>query len=207
MSRDRPTFTHSTDPRLLFRLRDWQDQASWTEFYRLYYEFVYGFARRSGLSHADAEEVTQDVFQGAAEAIHGFESDPRRGTFRGWMITMTRWRISDKFRQRPFHERRPDCCMPLEHPRLAEGVAQEGGADAGAEAEWQALLLETALRRLGRRVPPKQYQIFDLYSRREWPALRVAGQLGVNPATVYLVHHRLTKMLKDEIKRLEAQLR
>src|SRR5471032_3311695 len=95
--------THSllTRASLLFRLRDWKDAASWEEFYRLYRRLVYGLARRAGLMHDEAEEVTQDVFKRVAETIQNFESDPARGSFRGWLMNLTRWRIADKFRQRP----------------------------------------------------------------------------------------------------------
>ena len=59
--------TLRTRPTLLFRLRDWRDEASWSEFYRLYHHFIFSCARRAGLAHADAEEVAQDVFKRVAE--------------------------------------------------------------------------------------------------------------------------------------------
>src|SRR3954466_7186399 len=97
-----------TRPSLLLRVREWNDSASWEEFHRLYRRLIYGRARRAGLSHADAEDVTQDVFKRVAETIHDFESDPARGTFRGWLLNLTRWRIADKFRKaRPGEKQLP----------------------------------------------------------------------------------------------------
>ncbi|MSU73452.1 MAG: hypothetical protein EXS43_14120 [Opitutus sp.] len=52
----------------------------------------------AGLPHADAEDVTQEVFKRGAETIHEFESNPARGSFRGWLMQLTLWRITDKFR-------------------------------------------------------------------------------------------------------------
>src|SRR5580700_11774794 len=109
-----------TNPALLFRLRDWSDRESWSAFYHLYFNFIYGFARRSGLSHADAEEVTQDVFRRTAETIHEFQSDPRRGRFRGWIMTQARWRVSDKFRARQPHERDTARNPPAEESRAPD---------------------------------------------------------------------------------------
>jgi RNA polymerase sigma factor (sigma-70 family) len=201
----------NTDPALLFRLRDWEDQASWSEFYRLYHDFVYGFARRSGLSHADAQEVTQDVFKGAAETIHGFESDPQRGKFRGWIMNLARWRVSDKFRSRHPHEKRPE--RPhvrgdtWNQPGAIEGLPDNRDIESAWEVEWCKLVIEAALNRISRRVPPKHFQVFDLYGRQNWPAHRVATALGINRSSIYLIHHRLTKLIKEEIKRLEEQLR
>lgn len=198
--------TLRTRPTLLFRLRDWRDEATWSEFYRLYHHFIFACARRAGLSHADAEEVTQDVFKRVAETVHEFESDPARGSFRGWLLNLTRWRIADKFRARKPHEKQPPSSRRLENDGTATIDRQPAAEPPDAwEAEWQQSLLEAALDRLARRVPAKQFQIFDLYRRQDWGVLRVARELGVNPATVYVVSHRLTKQLKAEVQRLGEQ--
>src|SRR5262245_30764292 len=84
-----------TRPSLLLRVRDWEDSSSWNEFYRLYRQLVYGCARRSGLAHADAEEVTQEIFKRVAETIHELDYDPQRGKFRSWLMTLARWRIAN----------------------------------------------------------------------------------------------------------------
>lgn len=203
-----PPSTLRTRPTLLFRLRDWNDEASWTEFYRLYYQFVFGFARRAGLSHADAEEVAQDVFKRIAETVHEFEADPQRGTFRGWMLNLTRWRITDKFRARKPHER-PAAQLPVEdsdRTATIERVLDGTDVSTAWDQEWQRHVLEAALARLARRVPAKHFQIFDLYKRQEWPVMKVARELGVNVAGVYLISHRLTRQLKSEVEVLKARL-
>lgn len=207
--------TLRTQPTLLFRLRNWEDEGSWSEFYRLYYNFIFGLARRSGLSHADAEEVTQDVFKRVSETIHEFESDPTRGTFRGWLANLTRWRIMDKHRARRPDQRneprRDDA--PADRTRTIERIPDSSGnggpwGDSTAEeSEWQQHVLDAALTRLARRVPAKHFQVFELYARQNWSVLRISRELGVNPATVYVVSHRLTKQLKAEVAQLQTQLR
>jgi len=203
-----PVSTLRTRPTLLFRLRDWQDEASWSEFYRLYHHFIFACARRAGLPHADADEVAQDVFKRVAETVHEFESDPARGSFRGWLLNLTRWRIADKFRARKPHEKQFPNRGENDDARTAtiERLPATDEESALWDAEWQHSLLDTALARIARRVPAKQFQIFDLYRRQDWTVMRVARELGVNPATVYVVSHRLTKQLKAEVERLSAQL-
>jgi RNA polymerase sigma-70 factor (ECF subfamily) len=201
-----------TRPSLLFRLRDWQDAASWEEFYRLYHKLVFSLALRSGLPRAEAEDVTQDVFKRVAETIHEFESDPARGSFRGWLMNLTRWRVADQFRRRARHE--PAAPVRRDDPAADDRTStmnripdpEAGATDAGWEDEWQRHVLDAALARVARRTDAKHFQAFDLFSRQGWPVLRVARELGMNPATVYVIKHRLTKQLKAEVEVLRKQL-
>jgi len=197
-----------TRPSLLLRVRDWNDVASWNEFHRLYRKLVYGLARRSGLSHADAEDVTQEVFKRVAETIHQFESDPQRGTFRGWLMTLTRWRIADKRVQRST-DGPPSASPPGETntgTRTIERVPAPEVNETEWENEWQQHLLDMACERLARRVKERHFQVFELYVRRRWPVLEVTRALGTNPASVYLIGSRLTRQLKTEVARLREQL-
>ena len=86
----------------------------------------------------------------------------------------------------------------LEDPRSAD-------LDDFWEREWQENLLSAALQRVKKRVDAKQFQIFDCYVRKEWPAQKVATELGVSTGQVYLARHRVTALLKKEIKALEKQ--
>src|SRR5687768_4418518 len=95
--------TRSSMPR---RLVDPTDNQIWSEFYQLYRKLVLGFGRRAGLSAADAEEVMQDVFSEVSTNVQEFLANPNRGSFRGWLLNLTRWRVGDKVRQRLRYEKR-----------------------------------------------------------------------------------------------------
>ena len=204
-----PVSTLRTRPSLLLRVQSWEDSTSWNEFHRLYRKLVYGLARRSGLAHADAEDVTQEVFKRVAETIHDFESNPNRGTFRGWLMNLTRWRIADKFGSKPKNQHHsagsPD---DTGGPRTSTIDRVPDGADADAEWEkdWQRHLLEAACERIARKVKAQHYKVFDLYIRQQMPVPKVAEVLGTNPATIYVIAHRLTKQLKAEVELLKKQV-
>ncbi len=200
-----------TRPTLLAKVRDWNDAASWTEFYGLYRKLIFGLARRSGLSQADAEDVTQDVFKRVAETIHEFECDPERGKFRGWLMNLTRWRVANKITRAPLDEKmRHTPGVPegdsAAHTSTINRLPDPAQLDAEWELEWQRHLLDAACERISRRVQGKHYQAFDLYVRRRWPVMKVASELGMNVAAVYLIGNRLTKQLKTEVEKLKTQL-
>jgi RNA polymerase sigma factor (sigma-70 family) len=197
-----------TRPSLLFRVREWSDSASWEEFHRLYRRLIYGRARRAGLSHADAEDVAQDVFKRVAETIREFDTNPERGSFRGWLMKLTHWRIADKFKSRQeFGATRDRLDEPTGAvPEDVENVAAPTADEDEWDREWQQHLLAAAAERLARQVKPLHFQVFDLYVLQQWPLLRVTKELRVSPASVYVIGHRLKARLKAEVEKLQRQL-
>src|SRR5438105_13882640 len=83
----------ATRASLLVRLRDGNDAEAWQQFVRLYAPVVYGFARKRGLQDADAADVMQDVLRSVAGAAVRLNYDPARGSFRGWLYTVSRNKI------------------------------------------------------------------------------------------------------------------
>src|ERR1700722_9385718 len=75
---------------LLIRIRDGQDAEAWRQFVQVYSPIVYSFARKRGLQDADAADLMQEVLRSAAVHAERLAYDPKRGTFRGWLYTVTR---------------------------------------------------------------------------------------------------------------------
>lgn len=192
-----------TRPSLLFRMRDWGNNASWDEFYRLYRRFIRGLALRAGLNHAEADEVVQEVMQNVATRIKEYEVRENRGSFRRWLMNQTRWRIADKFRQRDrAAEHQLQAQDGQDHQAPLDQVPDEDSRDEFWELEWQKHVLDTAMERLARRVPAKHFQAFELHVRHGQPAGEIARTLKINRATVYLIHHRLRRQLAHEVASL-----
>ena len=206
--RHEPGSSLRTRPTLLFRVREWEDSASWAEFHRLYRRLIYGRARRSGLPHEDAEDVAQDVFKRVAETIKDFDLNPDKGSFRGWLMQLTHWRIADQFERRGKAPSLPSAKGNDAPDRTATVERLPAAPDDEDEwdREWQQHILAAAVERLSHQVKPRHFQVFELYVRQQWPVLKVAKELGINPASVYLISHRLTKQLKVEAEKLQKQL-
>jgi RNA polymerase sigma factor (sigma-70 family) len=190
---------------LVDRLADWEDRKHWQEFFDTYWKLIYSAARKSGLTDAEAQEVVQETIITVAKKIDKLKYDPAVGSFKGWLLQITRWRIADQFRKREPGNRKIPRSPDDRATATIERVPDPRGVDLKAlwEREWQENLLAAAFARVRKRVDPKQFQIFDCYVRKEWPAQKVAEQLGVSIGRVYLARHRVSALLKKEIKQIE----
>src|SRR5258706_15254905 len=79
---------------LLGRLRDWEDQAGWREFFDRYWRLIYAVARKSGLDDTEAQDVVHNTFIYLALRMPRFQYEPERGSFKSWLRVVTRSRIS-----------------------------------------------------------------------------------------------------------------
>jgi RNA polymerase sigma factor (sigma-70 family) len=190
---------------LVERLADWGDQRRWQEFFDTYWKLIHSAARKSGLSDAEAQEVVQETVITVAKNIDKLKYDPAIGSFKGWLLQITRWRLADQFRKRePGNAKRPrstDDRLTATIERVPD--SQIVDLDEVWESSWKENLFEAAVARVKKKIEPKQFQIFDCYVRKEWPAQKVAERLGVNVGQVYLARHRVGALLKKEIKALE----
>src|ERR1035437_2390243 len=85
---------------LIQRLKDWQDQSSWQDFFDTYWKLIYGVATKGGLTKAEAQDVVQETMISVAKHMPNFKYDPAIGSFKAWLLNMTRWRITDQLRKR-----------------------------------------------------------------------------------------------------------
>ena len=194
---------------LLERLKDLGDQTSWNEFYQTYRELIYSVARKAGLNETEADEVVQDTVISVAKKMPGFRYDPAKDSFKGWLLTVTRWWILDRLQKQKANQSL--LTLPAtqeEGTRTAtvERVADPAGFDLAGiwNEEWEKNLLRAALARIKRQVHPQHYAIYHLHVILGKPAREVAQALGVNAAQVYLAKHRVGRLLKKEIRRLET---
>jgi len=190
---------------LVERLADWGDQLRWQEFFDTYWKLIYSAARKSSLTDAEAQEFVQETVITVAKNIDKLKYDPAIGSFKGWLLQITRWRIADQFRKRePGNAKRPhstDDRLTATIERIPDSRIVD--LDAVWESSWRENLFEAAVARVKKKIEPKQFQIFDCYVRKEWSAQKVAERLGVNVGQVYLARHRVAALLKKEIKALE----
>src|SRR5437870_3033761 len=85
---------------LIGRLKDWEDQEGWREFFNTYWKLIYATAIKAGLMDAEAQDVVQDTVLSVAKKMRDFKYDPGIGSFKGWLLQLTRWRILNQLKKR-----------------------------------------------------------------------------------------------------------
>jgi RNA polymerase sigma factor (sigma-70 family) len=199
---------------LIERLRNPTDQASWKEFYDLYHGLIFSVARRSGLNEIEANEVVQDTLVSVAKKMPDFTYEPGKDSFKGWLLTVTRWRIRDQLSKRQAQlaqsppSRSADDGLPETRTATIERVPDPSGPELSAiwEQEWQTQLIQTALARIKRLVHPQHYQAYHLSVIVGRPSREVARAVGLKVPQVYLAKFRVGNLLKQEIRRLKETL-
>jgi RNA polymerase sigma factor (sigma-70 family) len=191
---------------LLSRLRNWEDNDSWKDFFDTYWRLIYSVARKSGLTDVESQEVVQETIISVAKHIHKFRHDRKLGSFKGWLRNLTRWRIADQLRKRT--RLAPDAetseVNALELPESVPDQPDEN-SDLRWEKEWQTNLLQAAIDRVKLQVREEQFQIFDLQVLRQWPVSRITSTLQISAARVYLAKYRVAALIKKEARALQKE--
>jgi RNA polymerase sigma-70 factor (ECF subfamily) len=196
---------------LIEKLKNWQDQASWQEFFEIYWQLIYFVGRKAGLTEVEAQDVVQETLMSVAKHIPTFKYNPALGSFKAWLLNMARWRIVDQLRKRgPLsrHHKRSGTSGGTTRTATVEAIPDPAGAvlDQLWEKEWQTNLLQAAVSIVKRRLDPQKYQVFDCYVNKGWSPTKVAATFGISVDQVYVAKHRITQMIKDEVARLEREM-
>jgi len=183
--------THLT---FLLRLRDRADKLSWQEFHERYGQLLYRYARSRGASHADAEDIVQEVEMYLFKAINGFEYDARRGRFRAYLRSAM---IHAMARRASQQAREPAGLDPRTFDYLASH--KDANADAPWEREWQLHRLRWAMRSIAEGFEPTTLKAFEVHVLAGRSVEETARELGLSKASVYQAKSRILKCLRERL--------
>ena len=187
----------STRVSLLVRLGDSRDAAAWTQFVDLYAPLVYGYARKQGLQDADAADLAQDVLVSVAGAVGRLEYDPSRGSFRSWLFTIVRRKLSN--RRRAQRTRREGTNGSVSETFLEQCPAPRSEQDQW-EAEWERGLFAWACEQIRKDVTANTWQAFWRTAVEGESGKQVAADLGLSIPAVYHARSRILARLKELVQ-------
>src|SRR5919198_2742122 len=199
---------------LIERLKNRDDQESWRQFFDTYWKLIYDVAIKSGLTHPEAQDVVQETVMSVCKSMQNFKADPAYGSFKAWLLNLTRWRITDQVRKR-----RRSVSVTAEPPNSGPKTdtpstpAEDRVPDPAGNAlevfwneEWEKHIVHAALEKVQQQSSGKHYQIFYLQAIKQIPPAKIADTLNVKVDQVYLIKHRLTKIFEEALEEFRTKL-
>lgn len=180
-------------------LKNLEDQKVWNKFFNSYWKLIYHSARNSGLEDADAQEVVQETVIAITKSICDFKYDRAKGSFKGWLMKTTKWKIIDQFRKIQKKQSREGSDFSEQLENLPDNLPSLHNY---WEDNWRKELLEAALERIRDEVNPLYYQVYDLLVAKDGKPKEVAEKLGITASQVYLAKHRITEALKKAVEEI-----
>jgi RNA polymerase sigma-70 factor (ECF subfamily) len=192
----------ATRASLLVRLRDGKDGDAWQQFVRLYAPVIYGFARKRGLQDADAADLMQEVLRSISSAVGRMEYDPIRGTFRGWLFTVTRNKVFN------FLESRARRVQATGDSRVQQRLEHHADADGNLSGDWEAdyqrALAARAMERVKAEFQAATWEAFLQTAVQGRTPAQAAKAVGMSVGAVYVAKSRVIARLRQEIEELKG---
>ena len=187
---------------LLLQIRDGSNHAAWKEFMNLYGPVVYGFARKRGLQDADAADLMQDVMRSVASAIGQLDYDRSRGSFGGWLFTITRNKIFSFLSARRV---RPQATGDSATHQILNAHPDVGDSSEIWELEYQRRIASLAIDRIKNEFQEATWRAFQLTAQEGFSASEVAQLVGLSTGAVYVAKSRVLARLKAEVESIRRQ--
>jgi RNA polymerase sigma-70 factor (ECF subfamily) len=168
-----------------------------------YGDELYRFARSRVADAELAEELVQDTFLSALDALESFRGEASERT---WLFVILRRKVIDHYRRqaRAPHVSLEEITEPVGpdeatffhvdngHWRAAQSPVSWLNADAALEQQE----LQAVLRRCQERLPPQHGAVFALRFIEELPAEEICQELGLSSANYWVIVHRAKLQLR-----------
>jgi RNA polymerase sigma-70 factor (ECF subfamily) len=186
--------TSRTPASLLIRLKDPADHQAWPEFHARYVPMLRGWCRH--WFPREADDMVQEVFIRLVSCLKGFDYEPGKGRFRGYLKTVTHRLMAD-LKEKP--ARTPSIG---DEEMLGEIEARQDLQDRLA-AMFDLELLEQAKERVRNRVEDRTWRVYVETAEEGRKPAEVARELGMKVGAVFQAKHSVITQLRREIEILQ----
>ena len=182
-----------TSTTLLAGLHDPRNDAAWRRFYRRYVPMLLSYAKRVGLSDADAQDAAAETISTFVQKYHDGQYDRDKARLKSWLSGIMQNKV------RKIWGRRGTISLEGQgaEPQAADDL------DRHFDREWQLERMSQALEILRQESDPNTYQAFDLYALKDWPVTKVASFLNITRNAVYISKTRMIQRLRQTVEHLE----
>jgi RNA polymerase sigma-70 factor (ECF subfamily) len=185
----------ATSLSLLERARR-RDPGAWNRLVELYRPLVLFWCARARLLGPDAEDVSQEVFAAAAQALDRFHRDQPGDTFRGWLRGVTRNQVLMFYRRNQNHPRGEGGSVVLEQ---LQDVADPLGNPDDQEKTEISQLYHRALEQLRGDFEERTWQAFCRTVLDGRSPASLTAELGMTGPAIRQAKARVLRRLKEEV--------
>jgi RNA polymerase sigma factor (sigma-70 family) len=195
------TDSPATRQSLLLRLKDPRDERAWAEFVAIYTPLIDRLGRARGLQSADAADLAQEVFRAVAGAIHRYDPDPARGSFRGWLFRIARNLMINLLAAQRI---RPQATGDSDVQELLERVPAPDGAETALfDLEYRRRIFLWAADQIRGEFRRSTWQAFWQTAVEGQDARAAAEVVGISVGAVYIARNRVMARLRSIIEHAE----
>jgi len=184
-----------TRPSLLLRIRDFRDEEAWNQFIELYAPLIYGYLRKRNVQDADAGDLTQDVLSSVTTAANEFTYNPQKGSFRGWLLTVTRNKLLNFISR----NKRLAGAGDTKVQQVIEAQTAEEDDRTEWDLEYERRLFDWAAEKVRPEFQDSTWKAFWMTAVENQNAAEVARDLNVSVGSVYVSKSRVTSRLREVV--------
>ncbi len=185
---------HDTSVGLLEQMRLGSDGQTWEQFVRLYGPMLYGWLRRSGLHHQDADDLVQEVLAVVARELPNFRHNQQRGAFRRWLRNI----LVNRLRQ---FRRARRSAVPGNSDLLDHLAGQLTDSHCGLtrmfDLEHDMHIIHRTLDLIEPEFRPKTWLAFRRVMLENADPEQVAADSGISVESLYSIKSRIMKRLRE----------
>ncbi|MEW4561516.1 sigma-70 family RNA polymerase sigma factor [Bremerella sp. JC770] len=180
-----------------------EEEQAWTMFVGQYGPMIASWCMRHSLDETETADVTQTVLIKLVNAIRESRYDPSKGSFRGWLKTVTNNAARDAIRVWGRHGRGSGDSVHQKRMMLLEDPKSMETLNQCVDDEYHRILLHAAETRVRSRVKEFTWRAFEITTLEQRSAQEAAQELNLKVAEVYVAKSRVIKMLNEEVARQE----
>jgi RNA polymerase sigma-70 factor (ECF subfamily) len=193
----------SLTPTTLLRQASSNDQAAWRQLVRRYSRLVYNQAYCVLQSHADAEDIMQQVFADTAKKLAQEPGKAPDASFRAWLRCVTERRIIDF--QRIRRRVAAGAIGGTTNAEVLKSLEADDDNTPTGRIRTPTEIQQKAIDAVRTRCRGNTWAMFYAVLCEDRPPIDVAAEFGATLNEVYLARSRVSRRLRAELARLTQE--
>ena len=194
--------SYKTNPSLIERIKQESDAKGWERFFDIYSPLLLRYSYSLGLNYGEAEDLVQETVISVSKTIKNFQYDPSKCSFKSWLFMIVKRRLIDLRRAQwcRMHQKHYSLNKEtLDNQELPIEDKDQASPDQQLwEKEFEEFIRERVFNLLKKKFKIEYLQIFDLAINKEWSTPEIAKYLQISKPRIYLILHRMRKVLNKE---------